>query len=187
MPLVFRTDSQQRPEGSSGEPAKEAPAGVERQIPRHSLENNRRQTMSNATDMATEPGVGSRKLFENDKIIVWDFVLPVGAETPVHTHVHSYMWFAVQGAPLQIYDEHGTSYLLEVCHEIRRLHCSEVRIDPSSTSTIPADALIGFGDRNRPKLLVAYLLVALILGTALPRIYVNLVSNISVISTGQDG
>lgn len=63
--------------------------------------------MSNTTEMASEPGVGSRKLFENDKIIVWDFVLPVGAETPVHTHDHSYMWFAVQGAPLQIYDEHG--------------------------------------------------------------------------------
>ena len=44
---------------------------------------------------------------ENDKIIVWDFVLPAGEETPVHTHDHSYMWFAVQGAPLQIYDEHG--------------------------------------------------------------------------------
>ena len=63
--------------------------------------------MSNTTEMASEPGVGSRKLFENDKIIVWDFVLPVGAETPVHTHVRSYMWFAVQGAPLQIYDENG--------------------------------------------------------------------------------
>ena len=63
--------------------------------------------MSNATKVASEPGVGTRKLFENDKVIVWDFVLPVGAETPVHTHDHSYMWFAVQGAPLQIYDEHG--------------------------------------------------------------------------------
>lgn len=63
--------------------------------------------MSNATKVASEPGVGTRKLFENNKVIVWDFVLPVGAETPVHTHDHSYMWFAVQGAPLQIYDEHG--------------------------------------------------------------------------------
>ena len=52
--------------------------------------------MSNATKVASEPGVGTRKLFENDKVIVWDFVLPVGAETPVHTHDHSYMWFAVQ-------------------------------------------------------------------------------------------
>lgn len=46
--------------------------------------------MSNATKVASEPGVGTRKLFENDKVIVWDFVLPVGAETPVHTYDHSY-------------------------------------------------------------------------------------------------
>ena len=58
-------------------------------------------------EVTKEAGVGSKKLFENDKIIVWDFVLPAGEETPVHTHDHSYMWFAVQGAPLQIYDEHG--------------------------------------------------------------------------------
>jgi len=63
--------------------------------------------MSNKIEVTNKTGVGTHKLFENDKIVVWDFVLPAGAETPVHTHDHSYMWFAVQGAPLQIYDEHG--------------------------------------------------------------------------------
>jgi hypothetical protein len=105
----------QRQNGSFRESAQEAPASAERYIPRLSLKTSRRQTMSIATEIAPEAqvkaetavGVGSRKLFENDKIIVWDFVLPAGEETPVHTHDHSYMWFAVQGAPLQIYDEHG--------------------------------------------------------------------------------
>ncbi len=64
-------------------------------------------TMDNVIEAPAEAGVGSKKLFENDKVIVWDFVLPAGQETPVHMHNHSYMWFAVQGAPLQIYDEHG--------------------------------------------------------------------------------
>ena len=45
--------------------------------------------MSIATGMAPEAGVGTRKLFENDKVIVWDFVLPAGAETPVHRY-----WFS---------------------------------------------------------------------------------------------
>lgn len=52
-------------------------------------------------------GVGSEKVFENDKVIVWNFVLQPGQETPMHTHEYSYMWYAIEGAPLQIFDERG--------------------------------------------------------------------------------
>jgi hypothetical protein len=52
-------------------------------------------------------GVGSEKVFENDKVIVWNFVLAPGEETPVHTHTLSYMWYAIEGAPLHIFDENG--------------------------------------------------------------------------------
>jgi hypothetical protein len=52
-------------------------------------------------------GVGSEKVFENDKVIVWNFVLEPGQETPMHTNEHSYMWYAIAGAPLQVFDEHG--------------------------------------------------------------------------------
>lgn len=54
-----------------------------------------------------EAGVGSEKIFENDKVAVWNFELAPGEVTPVHTHERSYMWYAIQGAPLQIYDENG--------------------------------------------------------------------------------
>jgi len=56
-------------------------------------------------------GVGTEKVFENDKVIVWNFVLAPGEETPVHTHEHSYMWYAIDGAPLQVFDEHGERIL----------------------------------------------------------------------------
>ncbi len=49
--------------------------------------------------------VGSEKVFENDTVIVWNFELAPGEETPVHTHEHSYMWYAISGAPLQVTDE----------------------------------------------------------------------------------
>ena len=52
-------------------------------------------------------GVGSEKVFENEKVIVWNFVLEPGEETPVHTHEHSYMWYSIAGAPLRIFDEGG--------------------------------------------------------------------------------
>lgn len=49
--------------------------------------------------------VGSEKIFENDKVIVWNFELPPGETTPLHTHKHSYMWYTISGAPLQVFDE----------------------------------------------------------------------------------
>jgi hypothetical protein len=52
-------------------------------------------------------GVGNEKVFENDKVIVWNFHLAPGEESPVHTHTHSYMWYAIEGAPLRIFDEDG--------------------------------------------------------------------------------
>jgi len=51
--------------------------------------------------------IGSKIIFENDNIIVWDFELKPGEETPMHKHSHSYMWYALQGAPLDCEDEHG--------------------------------------------------------------------------------
>ena len=48
--------------------------------------------------------VGSEVVFENDKIRVWNFELAPGESTAMHTHEHDYMWYAVSGAPLQVYD-----------------------------------------------------------------------------------
>lgn len=49
--------------------------------------------------------LGNEKVFENDKIIVWNFTLQPGEFTPLHTHERSYMWYAIEGAPLQLFDE----------------------------------------------------------------------------------
>lgn len=51
--------------------------------------------------------VGSKIVFENDKVIVWDFQLQPGEETPMHRHDRSYVWYAIQGGPLDCEDEHG--------------------------------------------------------------------------------
>ncbi len=51
--------------------------------------------------------VGSKILFENDKVIVWLFELKPGEETPMHRHERSYMWYAINGAPLDCEDNEG--------------------------------------------------------------------------------
>ncbi|MEM7225644.1 MAG: hypothetical protein AAF495_21880 [Pseudomonadota bacterium] len=52
-------------------------------------------------------GVGTEKVFENDRVIVWNFELAPGEETQLHTHEHDYMWYSVSGAPLQVFDAQG--------------------------------------------------------------------------------
>ena len=51
--------------------------------------------------------VGTTKVFENDKIIVWEFVLGPGETTPLHTHEHDYVFYVLDGAPLQVFDVEG--------------------------------------------------------------------------------
>ncbi|MGE4616149.1 MAG: hypothetical protein AAEJ43_03925, partial [Gammaproteobacteria bacterium] len=48
--------------------------------------------------------VGTTKVFENDKIIVWEFILEPGETTPVHTHKHDYVFYVLDGAPLEVFD-----------------------------------------------------------------------------------
>ena len=50
-------------------------------------------------------GVGTEKVFENERVIVWNFELAPGEETQMHTHENDYMWYAISGAPLQVFDK----------------------------------------------------------------------------------
>mgnify|MGYP006446170955 FL=1 len=48
--------------------------------------------------------VGTTKIYENDKIIMWEFILEPGERTAMHTHKHDYVFHALEGAPLQVFD-----------------------------------------------------------------------------------
>jgi hypothetical protein len=51
--------------------------------------------------------VGTRKLYENDDIIMWEFLLEPGEATSCHTHVHDYVWYVVEGSALEVFDENN--------------------------------------------------------------------------------
>lgn len=44
--------------------------------------------------------VGTTKLFENDRVIVWEMTLPPGANTGIHTHNHTYFFQVLEGSTL---------------------------------------------------------------------------------------
>lgn len=51
--------------------------------------------------------VATTKLFENDKIILWEMTLEPGESTGVHTHKHDYVVHIIEGATLAVFDGKG--------------------------------------------------------------------------------
>ena len=55
--------------------------------------------------MGAKGDVGSRKVFEDDDVIVWEFELGPGETTPCHTHEHDYVWYVLEGTTLEVFDK----------------------------------------------------------------------------------
>lgn len=51
--------------------------------------------------------VATKKLLENDKIIVWELSLEPGESTGVHTHEHDYLVHVIEGSTLHATDGNG--------------------------------------------------------------------------------
>jgi len=54
-------------------------------------------------------GVGTKKAFENDKVIVWEMTLEPGESTGLHTHEHEYFFQVVSGSKLETFSREGDS------------------------------------------------------------------------------
>ena len=54
-------------------------------------------------------GVGTEKVFENDRVIVWHLDLDPGEEAPRHTHKLDYLVRVVSGARLEVFGPEGES------------------------------------------------------------------------------
>ena len=51
--------------------------------------------------------VGTNKVFENDDIILWEFFLEPGEETPCHTHDKGFVSYVIDGSTILIKDANG--------------------------------------------------------------------------------
>ncbi len=52
--------------------------------------------------------VGTKVIFEDDEIKVWNLVLDPGEALGTHTHGHDYFYYVVEGSELEIHREDGT-------------------------------------------------------------------------------
>jgi quercetin dioxygenase-like cupin family protein len=53
------------------------------------------------------PDIATKKVFENDKISVWEMVLEPGESTGVHTHSHDYVFYVIEGSTAKVTDHDG--------------------------------------------------------------------------------
>ena len=51
--------------------------------------------------------IATKKIFENDKIAVWEMVLEPGEGTGIHTHPHDYIFYVIEGSTSEITDKNG--------------------------------------------------------------------------------
>jgi hypothetical protein len=51
--------------------------------------------------------VGTKKLFEDERIILWEFALGPGERTACHTHDKDYMFYVLEGSTLEVFDAGG--------------------------------------------------------------------------------
>jgi len=50
-------------------------------------------------------GVGTKVVFEDDRIKVWELELSPGQKTAVHKHEMDYMFYVISGSSLEVLDE----------------------------------------------------------------------------------
>lgn len=63
--------------------------------------------------------VGTKLVFENDRVRVWEFTLESGESIEAHRHDHDYFFYPIEGATLEVMRATGTARLTlnagEVC------------------------------------------------------------------------
>ena len=53
--------------------------------------------------------IATKKLFENEKMAVWEMVLEPGESSGLHTHSHSYLFYVLEGSTGEVTDKEGKS------------------------------------------------------------------------------
>ena len=48
--------------------------------------------------------VGTAKVFENERIAIWELALEAGEVAPLHTHRHDYVFYVLEGSTVEVRD-----------------------------------------------------------------------------------
>jgi len=82
--------------------------------------------------------VGTNKLLENDDIVLWEFLLAPGEQTPVHSHDRSFLSYVIDGSTLQVRDA-GGAQIAEV--DVPSGDVTDFRLDGAELSATNIEGL----------------------------------------------
>ncbi len=103
--------------------------------------------------------VATTKLYESDKLIVWNMTLEPNESTGLHTHYNDYMFHATQGSVIEVQDADG-NYLTTITVntgdtlEFRIDGDQLVALDPSIPSLPITHQAYNRGDSTYKEILV---------------------------------
>ena len=55
--------------------------------------------------------VGTQKVFENDKVNIWEFLLEPGELVERHTHRFDYLFYVIEGGALEVSSAEGSNVI----------------------------------------------------------------------------
>ncbi|MEO1996213.1 MAG: cupin [Planctomycetaceae bacterium] len=91
--------------------------------------------MSDDQDIATD--VGTRLLFENERVRVWDLRLPPGSSTGLHEHRTDYLYVVIGDGRLQTTFSDGSSA------DPRDMHDGDVRFRSVADTAVHSASNVG--------------------------------------------
>jgi quercetin dioxygenase-like cupin family protein len=62
--------------------------------------------------------IGTRMIFENERVRVWEFTLEPGEGIEAHHHHHDYFFYPIEGATLEVTRASGTTRLTLAAGEV---------------------------------------------------------------------
>jgi hypothetical protein len=91
------------------------------------------------TNKTVSPAVGTRLLFENERVRVWDLCLEPGESTGLHRHECDYLYVVIGDGRLQAADGEGKRW------EARDMKDGEVRFNQVSDEAVHEAFNVGPG------------------------------------------
>jgi len=102
--------------------------------------------------------IAKSKKFENDRVVIWEFMLEPGESSGVHTHTRDYLFYILEGSRQRVTDADGQA-LTEQTLEAGVTHWVSLEGDElvSNGERLPAThAAINIGDTRIREILVEF-------------------------------
>ena len=61
--------------------------------------------------------LGSRKIYSNDELVMWELILPPGEASNLHTHHKNYIFYVQEGSKLDLFDRNDKKIISFDCRK----------------------------------------------------------------------